>query len=93
MADALFDAGVTEADSCRRLAKRLGLSLPAFDSCLPEPAGDGAWTQELAEANAASPKGLPTIWIDDQRLDGMQPLHVLQEAIRRAERQRAESNH
>jgi uncharacterized membrane protein len=85
MADALITSSFLDAPSCERLAGRLGLSLPAYRACLSDPAIDQRLDADVKWLKAASPNGLPVIWIGDEMFSGSQTLPVLREAVRRAQ--------
>jgi uncharacterized membrane protein/protein-disulfide isomerase len=87
LAEALFAARSLAPEACERIAADLGLSLDPFRACVADPASDARLDADLAWVRAASPEGLPVIWVQDQRLFGLQPLDALRQAARAAERQ------
>jgi uncharacterized membrane protein/protein-disulfide isomerase len=88
MARALFSTWKPDARTCRSRADALGLSISAYDACLADPAVDGELDREQAWVKAASPRGLPAVWIQDEFFQGVVPLEQLRAAVVRAERQR-----
>jgi protein-disulfide isomerase len=88
MARALFATWKPDARTCRSRADALGLSMPAYDACLADPAVDRELERQQAWVKAASPRGLPAVWIQDEFFQGVQPLEKLRAVVRRAERQR-----
>jgi protein-disulfide isomerase len=92
MAGALFTAADLSRQACERLAERLGLSLSKFRGCVAAPQTDQRIDHTLAWVRAASPKGLPVIWVQDQKFSGPQELETLRLAVRSA-RPAGETNH
>jgi protein-disulfide isomerase len=86
MANALFEAPAEEltADGCAKLALSLGIDGDAFRACVGDPKTDARIQADSADFKASNGKGLPTIWIEGQKLEGMQPEEVLDEAVRTA---------
>jgi len=68
---------------CRDLAKSVGLDLKEYDRVVTDPATDAELDASLAWAKTHS-QGLPLIWVQDQRINGMPTLNTLQKALRRA---------
>jgi uncharacterized membrane protein/protein-disulfide isomerase len=85
MAELLFHAADLRPEACERLAAALGLSLPAFRACVTDPRTDHQIDADLAWMRAASPQGLPVIWVQDRMLFGEQPIAALRAAARAAE--------
>jgi uncharacterized membrane protein/predicted DsbA family dithiol-disulfide isomerase len=85
MAAALYAAREPTPEWCEQLAAVLGLSLPEYRACLADPATDQRLDANVAWAQAASPRGLPVLWIQDQMFFGEQPINALREALRRAD--------
>jgi predicted DsbA family dithiol-disulfide isomerase len=83
MADELFKAPVDELtpDGCEKIAEAIGLSLDAFRTCVHDPATEAKIKADTEDFKAAKAHGLPTIWIDDQRLEGAQPSEILRTAL------------
>lgn len=86
MADALFKAPIEELtpDGCEKVAVSIGLSLDAYKSCVKDPATDAKIKADTEQFRAAKAHGLPTIWIDDLRLEGAQPADVIRVALDQA---------
>jgi protein-disulfide isomerase/uncharacterized membrane protein len=89
MAEALFAARDLAPAACERLAASLGLSLPSFRACVADPATDQRLDADAAWVRAASPNGLPVIWVQEQMLYGEQPIDALRAAARAAEERAA----
>jgi len=68
---------------CRDLAKSIGLDLREYDRVVADPAADAELDANLAWAKSHS-QGLPLIWVQQQRINGMPSLNTLQKALRRA---------
>jgi uncharacterized membrane protein/predicted DsbA family dithiol-disulfide isomerase len=92
MVDALLIHAGVDLTRCRELAREVGLSVPAFAACMDDPASEEELDKEMVWMNAASPRGLPAVWVEDQRFDGLQGPEVLRAAILRAESRRRESS-
>jgi uncharacterized membrane protein/predicted DsbA family dithiol-disulfide isomerase len=84
IADALFTAKDLTKEGCEKLAVDNGLDLAAYRSCIADPKTDARIEAERAEFKAARGKGLPTIWIDGEKLEGAQPQEKLEAALSRA---------
>ncbi len=83
MADALFTAPVEELtpEGCARLAASLGLDRQAFRACVDDPKTDARIDADITAFRAAKGHGLPTLWIDGEKLEGMQSEESLKSAI------------
>lgn len=86
MADALFSAPIEELtpEGCEKIAASLGLDSAAFRDCVKDPKIDERIQSDVAEFKASRGHGLPTIWINTQKLEGAQPGPVLESAIKNA---------
>jgi uncharacterized membrane protein/protein-disulfide isomerase len=82
MAELLFSAAALTPKQCEKLAESLGLSMGSFCTCVTDPATDRRLDATLDWVKAASPQGLPAIWIQDRMLFGMRSLDSLREAAR-----------
>jgi uncharacterized membrane protein/predicted DsbA family dithiol-disulfide isomerase len=91
MAEALFATRDRSPDGCEQVAGEMGLSLFAFRSCVAAPATDARLDNEVAWVMAASPNGLPVVWIQDEMFYGVQPINVLRKAVQTAKEQSATS--
>jgi uncharacterized membrane protein/predicted DsbA family dithiol-disulfide isomerase len=87
MARALFAADDLSPAACLRLARRLGLSIPAYKACVASPDTDRAIDAALHWFKKSELPGLPAVWIQEQLLVGVQTEEELQEALREAEKQ------
>jgi uncharacterized membrane protein len=86
MAEALFAAGDLSPAGCERLAAWLGLSPTDFQTCVADPATDARLDADLAWVKAASPGGLPVVWVGERMFFGVHPVEALRSAARAAEK-------
>jgi predicted DsbA family dithiol-disulfide isomerase len=86
MADALFSAPVEEltADGCTKLATSLGLDEAAFRRCTSDPATDARIHADQATFKASQGHGLPTLWIDEEKIEGYRSDDTLEKTLVRA---------
>jgi uncharacterized membrane protein/predicted DsbA family dithiol-disulfide isomerase len=87
MADALFTSDDLTAAGNRKTAEAIGLAMAAYDRCIVDPATVRKLEAEIGTVRATGFRGLPTVWINDQIVVGLQPVDVLREAFERAEHQ------
>jgi protein-disulfide isomerase/uncharacterized membrane protein len=90
MAEYLIALPSFAPETCEEIAELMGLSMPAYRACVADRAIDERIDADLAWVEKACPEGLPVIWIQDERLSGLQSATTLTAALRRA-RQRLES--
>lgn len=90
MADALFSAPVEELtpDGCAKLAVSLGLDEAAYRRCTSDPATDARIQADQATFKASQGHGLPTLWIDEEKIEGYRPDDTLEKTLERAMGQR-----
>ena len=83
MADALFRAPVEELtpEGCEKIAVSLGLQADAFRACVSDPKTSAQIDADIATFRAARGHGLPTLWVDGQKLEGRQSAETVQEAL------------
>lgn len=83
MADALFTAPLEQLspEGCEKLALSLGLDVDAFRACVHDPKTDARIQEDTEQFRASQGKGLPTIWVDEQKLEGAQPGDELQRVV------------
>jgi predicted DsbA family dithiol-disulfide isomerase/uncharacterized membrane protein len=83
MANALFSAPVDDLtpEGCEKLAEKLGLDVNEFRKCVSDPVTTERIDADKAAFKAAKGHGLPTIWIDDTKLEGAQSREELKTAI------------
>jgi predicted DsbA family dithiol-disulfide isomerase/uncharacterized membrane protein len=83
MANALFTAPEEELtpEGCEKLAEKLGLDVNEFRKCVSDPSTTERIDADKAAFKAAKGHGLPTIWVDDQKLEGAQDRSDLETAI------------
>ena len=84
VANALFTSKDLTKEGCEKLAIESGLDLTAYRACIADPKIDERIEADRADFKAAQGKGLPTIWIDDEKLEGAQPREKLEAVISRA---------
>lgn len=84
MADRLFTQVSLSRSGLEDAARQLELPLDAFRACLDDKATDQRVDEHIAFVRNADFKGLPTVWINSQRLLGAQEEHKYVEAIRKA---------
>jgi protein-disulfide isomerase len=84
MADALFQSESLTPEACEKLAASLGLSLSDYRLCVSSSATDAHIDDEIARVKSAGLAGLPTVWIGDQVLVGLQPIDKLRDAFAEA---------
>ena len=85
MADRLFTAPPDDLtpDGCVQLASTLGLDAKAFRACLDDPQIAAHIEEDRAAFKTTGARGLPTIFINTQRIEGAQPLEVYDGAIKK----------
>lgn len=83
MANALFTAPEEELtpEGCEKIAEKLGLDANDFRKCVSDPSTTERIDADKAAFKAAKGHGLPTIWVDDQKLEGAQNREELETAI------------
>jgi protein-disulfide isomerase len=86
MADALFQSESLTPEACEKLAESLGMSMPAFRACVASSTTEARIEDESARVRSAGLAGLPTVWIGDQVLVGLQPIDKLRDAFAEAAR-------
>jgi predicted DsbA family dithiol-disulfide isomerase/uncharacterized membrane protein len=86
MADALFSAPVDDLtpEGCAKLATSLGLDEGAFKKCTSDPATDARIQADQATFKETQGHGLPTLWIDDEKIEGYRPDDTLEKTLTRA---------
>jgi uncharacterized membrane protein/protein-disulfide isomerase len=90
MADRLTATPFFTPQVCEEIADMMSLSMKAYRTCVADRALDERIDADLAWVKEACPNGLPVIWIQDERLEGLQKQPALQVALQRA-RQRMEA--
>jgi protein-disulfide isomerase/uncharacterized membrane protein len=83
MADALFTAPVDDLtpEGCEKIALSLGLDPKAYRDCIHDPKTDARIQADTDAFKATKGRGLPTIWIDDEKIEGAPPEGVLEHAV------------
>ncbi len=89
-ADALFAAPVDDLtpEGCAKLAVSLGLDGAAFDRCTHDPATDARIQADQATFKESQGRGLPTLWIDEDKIEGYPSDDTLEKTLTRAIGQR-----
>jgi protein-disulfide isomerase len=90
MADALIASDDLTPEACERLASKLGLSLAEFQKCVNSSATDARIDDEIARVKSAGFAGLPTVWVEDELIVGLNPNH-LRDAFTRAANEKPRS--
>jgi protein-disulfide isomerase len=73
MADALFAAADVSAPACSRHAARIGLDLARFEGCTRDPATQQQLMRQIDSIRRSGMRGLPTVWIGDEVIEGFDP--------------------
>lgn len=86
MADRLISAPLDELtdDGCTKIASQLGLDEATFRACLSDPKTQEKLKSDQADFTAAQGKALPTIWINDEVIEGAQGPDALRKALEHA---------
>jgi predicted DsbA family dithiol-disulfide isomerase len=86
MADALFSAPVEELtpEGCAKLAASLGLDASTFRRCTEDPATDARIRADQATFKESLGRGLPTLWIDQEKIEGYHSDDTIQKSLDRA---------
>lgn len=84
MADALFQSESLSPEACDHIAASLGMSMAAYRACVGSPATDARIDEQIKRARSAGLAGLPTVWIDEKLLVGLQSVDALQTAFAEA---------
>ncbi len=71
-------------ETCAAMATRLGLDPQKFRACMDDPATAQRIDADVTAFRVQGGHGLPTIWIDDRRIEGAQGPSVLRHAVERA---------
>jgi protein-disulfide isomerase/uncharacterized membrane protein len=85
MADALFSAPVEQLtpEGCAKLATTLGLDEGAFRKCTSDPATDARIKDDEGSFKAAQGHGLPTLWINSEKIEGYKVDDTVQKTLER----------
>jgi protein-disulfide isomerase/uncharacterized membrane protein len=88
MADALVEAEPTELtpEGCAKLAEKLGLDVNRFTACVKDPATEARLKADAETFREAKGRGLPMLYVGEQRLVGEQDKESLREAFDKASR-------
>lgn len=83
MADRLFEGHLGD-EHYPKYASQIGLDLPRFEACLKDPSTDARIEQDVARFRDSDLRGLPTTFVDQQRIGGARPVGVFREALEKA---------
>jgi protein-disulfide isomerase len=86
MADALFQSPSLTPEACEKLAASLGLSMSDYRACVTSASTDARIDDQIKRVKSAGLAGLPTVWIGDQVLVGLQPIETLRATFAQAAR-------
>lgn len=89
MADALFRAEDISAAGCEAIAARLGLDLTEYRACVNSPRVSARLERDRDDAARAGVRGLPTMFVGNERFEGVVAEDVLRASIDRALRSHA----
>lgn len=89
MVDALFSREALSTEACHACASELGLDDDALQECLGSTRPDARLDHHAQDAREAGVRRLPTCFVGDQRLEGLQDEATLRAAIERAMTQAA----
>ena len=86
VAEALFsvDTSNLTTDGCEKIAAAAGLDVEAFRACVKDPGTMVRVLSDKEEFRASGSKGLPTVWIGAERLDGASDRETIAAALDRA---------
>ncbi len=84
MADRLFKAQHLGREDCEEIAVSLGLDRNEFRSCVDSERIANRLRADTKEATSAGIHGLPTLWIGQERFEGVHERAVLEASIERA---------
>jgi protein-disulfide isomerase/uncharacterized membrane protein len=90
-AEALFATPVEDLTraGCEKIAQELGLDVEKFRACVRSAATDERIKADSEAFKSSGGHGLPTIWIDAQKLEGAQDAATLESAVQSAIRARS----
>lgn len=85
MADLLFTAPVDQLtpDGCSEMANQLGLDEHAFRACLDDPKVAARIEADKAAFKSTGAHGLPTVFVNTQRIEGAQEADAYRDAIKK----------
>jgi len=88
MADALVAAEPTELtpEGCEKIAEKLGLDVTRFRACVKDPATEARLKADAETFKESKGRGLPMLYVGDQRLVGEQDKESLRDAFDNASR-------
>ena len=88
MADALVETDAAELtpEGCEKIAEKLGLDVARFRACVKDPATEARLKADADMFKEAKGRGLPMLYVGEQRLVGEQDKESLGEAFAKASR-------
>jgi predicted DsbA family dithiol-disulfide isomerase len=84
MAEALFEADDLSASGCEQIIEEMDLGVTAYRNFVEDPSLDGKIDESSGWVRETGASGLPVIWIQVQRLVGVQSGEAIEGALRRA---------
>ncbi len=81
VAEALFTTDDLSVEGCEKIAVAAGVDPAAYRACLADPETDERIRADTTDFRASQGRGLPTIWIERQKLEGAQPEEKLRKAL------------
>ncbi|APS00617.1 thioredoxin domain-containing protein [Pajaroellobacter abortibovis] len=83
MTHALFRAPISEltAEGCQRIAAAVGMDTEAFRICLNDALIDQRLEQDRKDFEDSEGRGLPTLWVSGEKLEGLQSEARLEKII------------
>jgi uncharacterized membrane protein/2-hydroxychromene-2-carboxylate isomerase len=84
MAQLLFAADSLTPQACEEIASSLGLAMDKYRACVTDRATEERLDADAAWVRAASPRGLPVVWVQDRMFFGVQPFAALRGAVAEA---------
>ncbi len=84
MADRLFRADQLTARDCEEIAVQLGLDREEFKACVNSARTAQRLQDDMVTATQVGVRGLPTLWIGDERFEGVHAPETLRASIERA---------
>lgn len=84
VASALFRADDLTPEGCERVAQSAHVDLAAYRACLASQRPEAALERDMNDARAAEVAGLPTLYVGQERFEGLTDSDTLRASIERA---------
>jgi hypothetical protein len=82
MAHALFTSDDLTPGGCEKIANDIGIDLASYRKCVSDPTTDARIHSDRETFfQATKGRGLPTVWIGDQKLEGARERAVIEAAV------------